>query len=48
MNMSKRNWWDQSTFLGITRNDALLLGLLLGVGSYLVFGINWDWVFGLR
>ncbi len=44
---SCQKWWDEKTFLGLTRQDwSLLIVICILVITY--FNLNWDWIFGLR
>ncbi len=45
--MSQKNWWDEEMFLGLTRENVLLI-LAFGAVIALNADVNWDWVFGFR
>jgi hypothetical protein len=41
-------WWEKGEFFGLTWNQVILIGIGLGLALFYVFGLNGDWVFGLR
>ena len=47
------NWWDEEIgqlviHINISRNDMVLIGIVVVAIIALCFGLNWDTVFGLR
>lgn len=42
------DWWEQETFLGLTRNEVAMIGLWIGIILVFYFGIDLDAAFGKR
>ncbi|MFZ2167873.1 MAG: hypothetical protein WAV50_03320 [Minisyncoccia bacterium] len=47
-NPYQESWWEKKTFLGLSRNDALMIAVMLAIIIAIVVVPDWDFVFGLR